>query len=82
MTRRLILPLPGSEAFGAHLAAAGPFELADLEFRRFPDGERYVRIDGDPRGRPVDIVCSDADEHFLTLAFAADALRECRNDAG
>lgn len=76
MTRRLILPLPGSEAFGAHLAAAGPFELADLEFRRFPDGERYVRIDGDPRGRPVDIVCSDADEHFLTLAFAADALRD------
>lgn len=76
MTRRLILPLPGGEAFGAHLAAAGPFELADLEFRRFPDGERYVRIDGDPRGRPVDIVCSDADEQFLTLAFAADALRD------
>lgn len=47
-----------------------------MEFRRFPDGERYVRIDADPRGRPVEIVCSNADEHFLTLAFAADALRD------
>lgn len=73
---RLLLPLPGHEAFAARLAAAGAGELAELEFRRFPDGERYVRIAADPAGRPVDIVCSNADEHFLTLAFAADALRD------
>lgn len=73
---RLFLPLPGHEAFAARLAAAGGGELAELEFRRFPDGERYVRIDADPAGRPVDIICSNADEHFLTLAFAADALRD------
>lgn len=76
MTRRLLLPLPGSEAFSARLATAGGFELAGLEFRRFPDGERYIRIDADPKGRPVDIVLSNADEQFLTLAFAADALRD------
>ncbi|MBU4434755.1 MAG: ribose-phosphate pyrophosphokinase [Alphaproteobacteria bacterium] len=76
MTSRLVLPLPGSEAFSARLAAAGGFELGGLEFRRFPDGERYLRIDVDPKGRPVDIVCANADEHFLTLAFAADALRD------
>lgn len=73
---RLLLPLPGSEAFSAEVAAAGGFELGVLEFRRFPDGERYVRIDADPKGRPVDIVCPNADEHFLTLAFVADALRD------
>jgi ribose-phosphate pyrophosphokinase len=73
---RLLLPLPGSEAFSAQVAAAGGFELAALEFRRFPDGERYVRVDADPTGRPVDIVCPNADEHFLTLAFVADALRD------
>lgn len=73
---RLLLPLPGDEAFAARMAAAGGGELATLAFRRFPDGERYVRIDADVRGRPVDVVCSNADEHFLTLAFAADALRD------
>lgn len=75
---RLLLPVPGDEAFAARLAAAGPFELGGLDFRRFPDGERYVRIDFDPRGRPVDIICSNADEHFLTVAFVADALRDLR----
>jgi ribose-phosphate pyrophosphokinase len=76
VTLRLVLPLPGSEAFSARLAAAGGFELGGLEFRRFPDGERYLRIGVDPKGRPVDIVCANADEHFLTLAFVADALRD------
>lgn len=76
MTDRLILPLPGSEAFAERLAIAGGFELGRLESRRFPDGERYLRIHADPRGRPVDILCSNADEQFLTLAFTADAVRD------
>ena len=57
------------------MAVVGGFELGVLEFRRFPDAERYVRIATDPKGRPVDIVCPNADEHFLTLAFVADAAR-------
>lgn len=76
MTPRIVLPLPGSEVFGAKLAAAGGFELGGLEVRRFPDGERYVRIDVSPRGRAVDVICANADENFLTLAFTADALRD------
>lgn len=76
MTDRLLLPLPGSEAFAERLASAGGFELGRLEARRFPDGERYLRIDADPRGRPVDILWSSADEQFLSMAFAADALRD------
>lgn len=76
MTDRLLLPLPGSEAFAERLASAGGFEVGRLQSRRFPDGERYLRIDADPRGRPVDILWSDADEQFLSMAFAADALRD------
>lgn len=76
MTSRLLLPLPGSEGFGERLAAAGGFELGCLESRRFPDGERYLRIHADPGGRPVDIICPHADEQFLDLAFAADAVRD------
>ena len=79
MTRRLLLPLPGAEAFAERLALAGGFELGELATRRFPDGERYVRLGFNPAGREVDIVgelSSADDDRFLTLAFAADALRE------
>ena len=75
---RLILPMPGNERFAERLAKEGGFELGRLETRRFPDGERYVRIISDVAGRPVDIVCTLArpDPEFLTLVFAADAARD------
>lgn len=75
---RVILPLPGNEAFGRALAEAGGFELGSLETRRFPDGESYVRLLCDVRGKCVDLVCTLAnpDEGFLSLIFAADAARD------
>lgn len=75
---RLIVPLPGNEAFAERLAAAGGFELGRLETRRFPDGESYVRHLSDVAGRTVDLVCSLArpDPGFLSLVFAADAARD------
>ncbi|GAB3398581.1 ribose-phosphate pyrophosphokinase [Massilia agilis] len=76
--RRLILPLPGNEAFAAALASATDAELGRLETRQFPDGESYVRLHGDPAGRAVDLVCTLAkpDAQFLPLVFAADAARD------
>jgi ribose-phosphate pyrophosphokinase len=75
---RLIVPLPGNEAFAKRLATAGGFELGRLETRRFPDGESYVRHLSDMAGRTVDLVCSLArpDPGFLSLLFAADAARD------
>lgn len=74
---RLILPLPGNESFARHLAEAGGWDLGQLEWRRFPDGESYVRILSDVAERPVDLVCTLArpDDGFLRLVFAADAAR-------
>lgn len=74
---RLILPLPGNEAFGRLLAEATGWELGTIETRRFPDGESYVRILSEVSGRSVDFVCTLAhpDDGFLRLAFAADAAR-------
>lgn len=76
--RHMLAPLPGNERFTARLAAASGFDIAALETRRFPDGERYVRIGADVTGQVVDIVCtlSHADDKFLTMAFVADAARE------
>ncbi|MEX2297561.1 MAG: ribose-phosphate pyrophosphokinase [Dongiaceae bacterium] len=74
---RLILPLPGNETFARDLAEAGGWELGQIETRRFPDGETYVRILSDVAARPVDLVCTLArpDDGFLRLLFAADAAR-------
>ncbi|MGY6270936.1 ribose-phosphate pyrophosphokinase [Achromobacter denitrificans] len=76
--QRLILPLPGNEEFAAQLAGLCGGELGAVETRRFPDGESYVRLHGDPRARAVDIVCTLArpDPGFLSLVFAADAARD------
>ncbi len=75
---RLLLPLPGNESFAKKLAAEGDFTMVAAAFHRFPDGEVHVRVDAEVAGCPVDLVCalSDADSHFLTLAFVADALRD------
>lgn len=75
---RLILAMPGNEAFGGALAQAMPAELGVLETRRFPDEESYVRIQSDVSGRDVGIVCTLArpDAQFLRLLFAADAARD------
>lgn len=76
--QRLILPLPGNEAFGAALADCCGGELGRIETRHFPDGESYVRLHGDPAGRAVDVVCTLArpDPQFLPLVYAADAARD------
>ena len=76
--RRLTLALPGNEELAHSLAQACGSEVGGIEIRRFPDGESYVRLHGDPLGRPVDLVCTLArpDPQFLSLVFAADAARE------
>lgn len=74
----VIVALPGNEAMAVRLAQALSAELAVTEFRRFPDGERYVRIDTPMDGRPAVLVCTldRPDEKFLTLMFAAAAARD------
>lgn len=75
---RLILPLPGNEAFADRLAQAGGGMVGVVRTRQFPDGESYVRVEADVAGRAVDLLCTLArpDTAFLRLAFAADALRD------
>lgn len=73
----LVLPLPGNEVFAGRLAEAGGWELGQLDMRRFPDGESYVRLRNEVADRDVNLVCtlSRPDELFLRLLFTADAAR-------
>lgn len=74
----MICVFPGNEAFGTKLLVALRDEPLDLECRRFPDGESYVRFHGDCTGRAVSVVCTlnDPDFKALPLLFAARTLRE------
>lgn len=75
---RMLLAMPGNETMASALAALDGAELGELETRRFPDGETYVRIAGDVADKEIDIVCTLArpDEQFLGLIFTAAAARE------
>jgi ribose-phosphate pyrophosphokinase len=74
----IVLPLPGAETLARALAASLKQPLGALEFRRFPDGESYYRIDGDVNGADVVLVAAlrDPDPQALGLWFVADELRE------
>jgi ribose-phosphate pyrophosphokinase len=76
----VIVALPGNEALATRLAQALNAQVAVGEFRRFPDGESYVRIDTPVEGRSVVFACTldRPDEKFLTLMFAAATARALR----
>lgn len=73
-----LLALPGAQRLAAALAQAIDARTAALDFRRFPDGESYLRVDADVRGRDV-VICGalrDPDPQLMTLWALADTLRE------
>ena len=78
MSSPLVVALPGNESLAASLAKGLDGEVANTEFRKFPDGESYVRLDTPAEGRSVVFVCTldRPDEKILSLVFAASTARE------
>lgn len=76
--RRAFLAMPGNEVLAKQLASELPAQEITLEWRRFPDGEAYVRICGDVLGVHVFVVCTLAnpDPQAPSLLFAARTARE------
>ncbi|RFF26793.1 MULTISPECIES: ribose-phosphate pyrophosphokinase [unclassified Wenzhouxiangella] len=76
--KALILPLPGSDDLAISLAGRLGLDRGELEWRRFPDGESYLRLHDDPAGRDIVVVArlDHPDSILATLLFAADLLRE------
>ena len=76
--KTIVLPAPGHEALGAALAAALAGYRGTVESRRFPDRERYLRLDDDVAGASVVIAASlrDPDPQLATLLFLADVARD------
>lgn len=78
MTRPLTLSLPGNGTFAARLNEELCGELGEIETRRFPDSETYLRLLSEVAGRDVVLVCTldRPDAKLPSLIFAADAARE------
>lgn len=74
----VICPLPGNEQFAQRLRGRLGTEELGLEWRRFPDGESYIRFTGPCEGRDLALVCTlnDPDPKIMTLLFAARTARE------
>ena len=74
----MICAFPGNEAFAARLCMELGAEALGLEWRRFPDGESYLRFAQDVGKRDLALVCSlnDPDTKALALLFAARTARD------
>jgi ribose-phosphate pyrophosphokinase len=73
-----LLALPGHEALATQLRSALAVPDLALVTRDFPDGETYLRIDEDVKGRNVAVLCTlhQPNPRILPLAFITDTLRE------
>lgn len=76
--RPLLVTLREDEPLAEPLAKAIGGEFSQLQIRKFPDGETYLRYATSPEGRPVAILCSldRPDKKFLPLLFAAGTARD------
>ena len=70
---------PASKELAERVSALTGFESVPVAFKVFPDGESYVRLDGNVQGEEVAIVqttCPPAqDGKVFQLAFMADAAK-------
>ena len=74
----VVIAVPGSDKQASELATRLGATLVTPEIRQFPDGELYVRIDGDVKGSDVVIVGSlhAPGDKFLLVAFLAGTARD------
>lgn len=74
----ILFPMPGNETFALHLDRAISCEVGQMEMRRFPDGESYIRLLSPVQGRDVIFVCTldRPDEKMMSLYLAASIARE------
>lgn len=74
----LVVGAPGAEAAAAGLAGHLKASLVNVESRRLPDGETYLRLAGDVQHADVVVVASlrDPDPQALGLWYLADTTRE------
>ncbi|HZD13338.1 MAG TPA: ribose-phosphate diphosphokinase [Candidatus Binatus sp.] len=75
----IVLGGSGSTDLAGKVAKESSAKHGEVEIKRFPDGEKYVRIIDDVKGQNVAIVQSlyrNPDEYIMELLLLVDALRD------
>lgn len=75
----IILPGPASQDLANRLASELKAKLIPVFFKKFPDGESYVRIDSDVQGEDAVIVQTTSppqDERMMQLFLTASAAKD------
>ncbi len=74
----VIFAFPAYEKLAENLLRQTGYQLGSLTFRRFPEGESYVKINNDVKNKKVILVCGleNADEKIMALMFFAKATKE------
>lgn len=78
-------PDDASKAFARSLAQALGIELCEASYKRFPDGEQYVRLPCQVKGRIAAVVKTfypDQDSSLVTSVLLADAVLEAGGEPG
>lgn len=74
----LLFSLHAAVGLEEGIFSSGAVEQGQIEHRRFPDGESYVRLNTPVEGRAVILLCSldRPDQRLMALLLAADAARD------
>jgi ribose-phosphate pyrophosphokinase len=74
----LLFSMPGQQVLSESLLARSGWTAGQMILRHFPDGETYIRVLDEVRGRDVAILCQlhQPDSRVLPLLLLADTLRD------
>jgi ribose-phosphate pyrophosphokinase len=74
----IVIPGPASQDLGRKVADMLKSKIVSVIFKTFPDGESYLRIDGNVKGKEVVIVQTTGppqDAHIMQLFLMVDAAK-------
>ncbi len=75
----IVVPGPASQDLGRKVAEMLKSKIVSVVFKAFPDGEYYLRFDGDLKGEEVVIVQTTGppqDAHIMQLFLMVDAAKD------
>ena len=78
----MLFSLPGNETMAHKLAEHLNAETSDATIRHFPDGESYVKLNSDVKGKCIIFVCTlhEPDDKLLPLYFLSQTAKDLGAD--
>lgn len=78
----ILFSLPGNEVMSQKLAKYLNAEIGEYTIRQFPDGESYVKLNSEVKGKCVILVCTlnEPDDKLLPLYFLCQTAKDLGAD--